>query len=155
MQLFNPTVNGSIGHGGTFNANPLTMATGLATMKELNRETFKRLEADTQYFTEELRKVFKQEGIAVKILQIGSLFCVHMTEEEMRTPEDAEAKVNHKRRVMFHLGLANRGILIAPKGVGCLSTVMTREDLKEAIQRVHQTLIDLKQEKEFNQVAKL
>ena len=45
MALFDPRRDDRIGHGGTFNANPLTMAAGLATLDELTPDRFDALEA--------------------------------------------------------------------------------------------------------------
>jgi len=150
MNLFNPLVSGTIAHGGTFNANPLTMAAGLATLKELSPETFVRLEKDTLYFCEEVRKLFKKEGVPVQVLQIGSMFCIHLTEKEILRPKDIEINVDPRRRELFNIALANRGILLAPRGLGCLSTVMSRADLTEAVNRIHQTLSDLKDSPVWN-----
>ena len=45
MALFDPRRGDRIGHGGTFNANPLTMAAGVATLDELTPERYDELEA--------------------------------------------------------------------------------------------------------------
>ena len=42
MALFDPRRDDRIGHGGTFNANPLTMAAGLATLDELTPGALRR-----------------------------------------------------------------------------------------------------------------
>jgi glutamate-1-semialdehyde 2,1-aminomutase len=145
MQLYNPRSNRPIPHGGTFNANPLTMAAGLATLRELSVETLKRLETDTVFFCDELRKVFKQEGIPVCINQIGALFNIHFSEREISTPSDMNDYVNVFRKVQFHMAASNRGIMIALRGLGCLSTVMTRQDLTEAVNRIRLAIQDLKE----------
>ena len=44
MALFDRRRDDRIGHGGTFNANPLTMAAGLATLDELTPERYDELE---------------------------------------------------------------------------------------------------------------
>ena len=46
MNFYDPRGGkGRINHGGTFNANPLTMAGGVATMEQLTPEAYARLEA--------------------------------------------------------------------------------------------------------------
>ncbi|HET9221861.1 MAG TPA: aspartate aminotransferase family protein, partial [Roseiflexaceae bacterium] len=45
MACFDPRRPGAIGHGGTFNGNPMTMAAGLATLEELTSATYEHLEA--------------------------------------------------------------------------------------------------------------
>src|SRR6185503_7291143 len=46
MDFYDPRKGGArISHGGTFNANPVTMAAGLATMNALTPDAYARLEA--------------------------------------------------------------------------------------------------------------
>ena len=46
MAFYDPRKGGArISHGGTFNANPVTMAAGVATMNALTPEAYTRLEA--------------------------------------------------------------------------------------------------------------
>jgi len=144
MELFNPSRRGVLPHGGTFNGNPLTMAAGLATLGELTPEVFSRLSANTEWFCGELRKLFQKAGISVQILEIGSLFCIHFSENPIQSPRDMERYVNLKRKGDFHLAAINRGVMFAPRGLGCLSTVMSREDLMDALQRIELAISDLK-----------
>jgi glutamate-1-semialdehyde 2,1-aminomutase len=106
MELFDPRRDGRIVHGGTFNANPLTMAAGTATLDELSPERYDALEA----LAVELRtKLGELPGATVR--QIGSLFQL-----DVRGTEEQEA---------LHRGLLGDGILFTPRGMGCLSTPMT------------------------------
>jgi len=150
MELFNPSRSEGIVHGGTFNGNPLTMAAGLSTLRELTPDVFKRLSADREFFCGELRALFLKAGIPVQILESGSLFCIHFSEKGIHSPRDMEKFVKKKRQELFHLVAINRGVMLAPRGLGCLSTVMTREDLMEAVHQIELTLRDLKELREFS-----
>ena len=110
MELFDPRGAEPIGHGGTFNANPLTMAAGLATLSELTPERYEALES----LGNELRR--KLEGVAgLSVEQVGSLFRIGVGESPL--PHD------------LFLSLLEGGILLTPRGMGCLSTPMTSAEV--------------------------
>ena len=45
MDLFDPTDGPVVSHAGTFNANPMTMVAGLATLDQLTPEVYERMNA--------------------------------------------------------------------------------------------------------------
>jgi glutamate-1-semialdehyde 2,1-aminomutase len=110
MALFDPREDGRIGHGGTFNANPLTMAAGLATLAELTPDRYEALEA----LAGELEAGVNARTPA-KATAVGSLFRIELPDAS-RLPD-------------LHLGLLANGILMTPRGMGCLSTPMTTAEI--------------------------
>jgi glutamate-1-semialdehyde 2,1-aminomutase len=112
MALFDPRSESRLTHGGTFNANPLTMAAGLATLAELTPERYDELETLAVELREKLEEVFADAGVPASVTQAGSLFNVHI--------EDAAA---------LHLALLNHGILLTARGMGCISTPMTSAEV--------------------------
>lgn len=112
MALFDPRSESRLTHGGTFNANPLTVAAGLATLTELTPERYDKLEMLAVELREKLEQVFADAGVPASVTQAGSLFNVHM---------DDPARL--------HLGLLENGILSTPRGMGCISTPMTSADV--------------------------
>jgi glutamate-1-semialdehyde 2,1-aminomutase len=115
MALFDPRSERSLGHGGTFNANPLTMAAGLATLAELTPRRYDELEALATDLREQLTDLFADTGVSASVSQVGSLFNLHF--------EDAALMRD------LHLALLNRGIFSTPRGMGCLSTPMTSAEV--------------------------
>ncbi len=110
MELFDPRRDDRIGHGGTFNANPLTMAAGLATLDELTPDRYDELEALAQ----ELEAAVNQRTGA-SATAVGSLFRIELTDAS-RLPG-------------LHVGLLANGVLMTPRGMGCLSTPMTNAEV--------------------------
>jgi glutamate-1-semialdehyde 2,1-aminomutase len=106
MELFDPRREDRIGHGGTFNANPLTMAAGLATLGELVPECYEGLEALTGELVD---GVNARTGASAT--SVGSLFRIELRDSS-RLPD-------------LHVALLASGILMTPRGMGCLSTPMT------------------------------
>ena len=120
MALFDPRADGRIGHGGTFNANPMTTAAGLATLDEMTSVRFDQLEA----LGGELRD--KLEDLGIDVRQTASLFQVDVGEEQ--------------EQLDLHLALLANGILLTQRGMGCLSTPMTSAEIDAFVDAVRAAL---------------
>ena len=121
MALFDPRRDDRIGHGGTFNANPLTMAAGLATLAELTPDRFDALEALAGDLETGVNTQTEATAAAV-----GSLFRIELA-DPAGLPE-------------LHLGLLANGILMTPRGMGCLSTPMTVAEIDAFVEAVRLSL---------------
>jgi glutamate-1-semialdehyde 2,1-aminomutase len=126
MELFDPRTERPIQHGGTFNANPLTMAAGLATLEEMTPERYARLEALAVELAEKLAALFSDLSAPFSVTQAGSLFNVHA--ERRGLVED------------LYVALLGHGILATPRGMGCLSTPMTGAEVDAYVAAVRQSL---------------
>ena len=121
MALFDPRRDDRIGHGGTFNANPLTMAAGLATLDELTPERYDELEA----LADELEAgVNARTGASAAA--VGSLFRIELA-DPAGLPE-------------LHVDLLANGILMTPRGMGCLSTPMTSAEIDAFVEALRLSL---------------
>src|SRR5499427_2174036 len=69
MAVFDPTRGGPppAPHGGTFNANPVTMAAGLAAMRLLTQDAFTRLDDLGAKLRASLDDCFKQAGVPGRV----------------------------------------------------------------------------------------
>jgi len=122
-------------HGGTFNANPVTMAAGLVAMQMLTPETFGRLDELGAKLRASLDACFTQAGVSGRVTGMGSLFRLHPMDRELvdyrstrTTPEEAERLVRIVRRLMEH------GVLMSVTGLGCLSTPMADAELEGLVE---------------------
>jgi glutamate-1-semialdehyde 2,1-aminomutase len=122
-------------HGGTFNANPVTMAAGLAAMRLLTPEAYARFDDLGAKLRSSLEACFKRAGAHGSVTGMGSLFRVHTTDRELidyrstrTTPEEAE----RLRRLVQ--GLLEHGVLISGTGLGCLSTPMGESELESFVE---------------------
>ena len=77
MAHFDPLASPRILQAGTFNANPLTMAAGLATLRLTDEDALRRMEALTRNLESELNEVFREAGAEAVCTSIGSLFRIH------------------------------------------------------------------------------
>ena len=130
MDLYDPTQPGGprVAHAGTFNANPVTMLAGAATLDELTPEVYRRLEEMTEYLRAEVLKVGAELETPVQVTGLGSLFGIHFTGEELIGYRDIAAEDGAFRHKVF-LGLLNEGILMASNLVGAVSTEIGKTEI--------------------------
>jgi glutamate-1-semialdehyde 2,1-aminomutase len=128
MALFDPSRGPpAIPHPGSYNANPVSLAAGLATLELLTGDVIGRLNAMGERLRTGLKNVFDEAGVPAAITGLGSLFGIHPTGRAVRTIRDAASGDADLRHRIF-LGLYCEGVLLDPRGVGTLSTAIgTRE----------------------------
>ena len=128
---------GGLPHGGTFNANPVTMVAGMATMKEMTRDAFDRLNEMGEQGRNEFDEAFKRAGVTAQVSGQGSLMRLHLTDRPMNSYQSVYPKREDADRMLaLHHHLLNAGIYIAPYGLLCLSTVNTWNDVQHLIDTV-------------------
>lgn len=128
---------GGLPHGGTFNANPVTMVAGMATMKEMTRDAFDRLNEMGEQGRNEFDEAFKRAGVTAQVSGQGSLMRLHLTDRPMNSYQSVYPKREEADRMLaLHHHLLNAGIYIAPYGLLCLSTVNTWDDVQHLIDTV-------------------
>jgi len=126
MDVFNwrngkPRVSAS----GTFSANPLSMAAGLASMRLLTPRAYARLEALGDRLRAGVGAVFRDLGLPGQALGAGSLFRIHLHDRPIRDYRSAYPTEAEKARVAaLHRQLLDRGVLVTANLSGALSTPM-------------------------------
>ena len=123
MDLYDPTAASGprVAHAGTFNANPVTMLAGAATLDQLTPEVYRKLAEMTEYLRAGILKVGAELETPVQVIGMGSLFGLHFTADELIGYRDIAAEDATFRHRVF-LGLLNEGILMASNLVGAVST---------------------------------
>jgi glutamate-1-semialdehyde 2,1-aminomutase len=136
MAVFDPTGGKPAApHGGTFNANPVTMAAGLAAMRLLTPQAFGKLDELGGKLRASLEACFKRAGVPGAVTGLGSLFRLHPTDRELvdyrstRTSPEEEARLHRMVR-----GLMERGVLMSITGLGCVSTPMGDAELEGLVE---------------------
>jgi glutamate-1-semialdehyde 2,1-aminomutase len=140
MNFYDPRGGrGRVNHGGTFNANPLTMAGGVATMAELTPEAYAKLDGLGDRLRDGVRRLFRARKYAGQVSGVGSLFWIHHTKRKLSDyrsaiPEDATAPVR------TFMGLVNDGILVSQRGLGACSLAMTEADVSRFVEALGRVL---------------
>ena len=110
MAPFAPSHPQTIPHNGTFNANNITMAAGLATMKEFGAEQVARINQLGQRLRKGLNATFQESGIRIRAVGTGSIIRIHWSDGKIRTARDAvaaqEKALDFPR--LLHLEMMNR-----------------------------------------------
>ena len=123
MRLYGPLSGPAINHGGTFNANPVTMAAGVATLKELTPIRYRRLAELGEMLRQGVRQVCAELEQPVTVTGIGSLFGIHFTAGPLCNYRDIAAGDKALGERVF-MGMLNEGFLLAPNLVGAMSLVL-------------------------------
>jgi glutamate-1-semialdehyde 2,1-aminomutase len=123
MSIFDARRPGAISHGGTFNGNPVAAAAGLATLRLLDDEAHRRLDALGRRLDERVRASIA--GHDVGFTSVGSLFQVFSTGGQTTFATGASDPSE------LFLGMLMEGFAIAPRGMGAIPTVAGERDVDE------------------------
>ena len=142
MGIFDPA-NPRGFHSGTYNANPVTMAAGLVSVRELTAERIERMDALGERLADALARSAGQHGLPFCLNRQGSLIQIYFQEElPPNTFESTDAKLSSA----FHLAGLNHGMMIAARGMIALSTVMDEALIDDAAQRADAAMEDVARE---------
>ena len=117
-------------HSGTFSANPISMAAGLAAMRRFDEPAVKRLNDLTERAVKGIERAASETGARVCVTGAGSMFRVHMKpspphnfREAFTTPEE-----NARLKVLLD-HLFDEGHVMINTCTAMLSTPMTDADI--------------------------
>ncbi len=140
MNLFDPTTDPIITHSGTFNANPITMVAGIATLEQLTPSTLKEMNSLGDTLREKMRSVFDELNIAAQVTGIGSLFGIHFSNEEI-VDYRSVLQGNSKKRINLFKALLEEGILIQTKAAGALCTLTTSDEVDSLVDAIRRVIV--------------
>ena len=128
-----------ISHGGTFNANPVTMAAGIATLNALTPEAYVRLDALGERLRGGVSRLLDATRRRGQVSGVGSLFCLHwtsspLTDYRSSRPKDPQAPLR------VFLALLNEGVLLTQRGMGACSLAMADEDIDRFVNALARVL---------------
>jgi glutamate-1-semialdehyde 2,1-aminomutase len=122
---------------GTFSANPMTMAAGLAAMELYDAEAVARLNQLGRLVRSRIAEAIAESGAPASVTGAGSLFRIHLKAEAptdyrslFPTPQEKEAM----RRFIDELYGA--GIVLIHSGAGALSTPMGETEIDRLAEAV-------------------
>jgi glutamate-1-semialdehyde 2,1-aminomutase len=132
MAVFDPSAGKpALPHGGTFSANPMTMAAGRASMLLLDQAAYERLDAMGEKVREGFRRAFADAGHPGRVTGAGSLLRFHVVDREITDYRGAYLNAQEAGLMAaLHRGMINHGLLAAGNGLCALSTAMQDADLE-------------------------
>ena len=121
-------------HGGTFSANPITMAAGLASLRLLDATAHAHLDWLGELLRQRVRAAIAAAGVPAQVTGMGSLFRLHLHDRLIRSYRDGHPTKAESRRMAALFGfLLAHGILTTPNVSGALSTPMTEAEVDEFV----------------------
>ncbi len=122
---------GPVYQAGTLSGNPLAMAAGLATLRELQRPGFyEDLEKISTRLAVGLQGSAVAIGMPVTFNRVGSMLGMFFTEQAVTSFADAKTS-NLEMFAAYYRGMLERGVYLAPSQfeAGFISAAHTREDV--------------------------
>jgi len=105
---------GPVYQAGTLSGNPLAMAAGLATLRELSKAgAYERLEATSQRMAAGLVEIAREVGVEFTAAAAGGVFGFFFHPGPVVCFEDAKRANEERFRVFFH-SMLEAGIYLAP-----------------------------------------
>lgn len=105
---------GPVYQAGTLSGNPLAMAAGIATLKELSRPGFyESLDLATARLLDGLQAEADKAGIAVTADRVGSMMGLYFSTQEVANFEDAK-KSNLTHFSEYYKSMRDQGVYLAP-----------------------------------------
>lgn len=138
MEFLSPV--GPVYQAGTLSGNPVAMAAGLATLKQVQEEDFySKLSQKTQALCEGLERAARDEGIPFLTNNVGSMWGGFFTEETSITNYQQVMNCNIERFNAFFHGMLNEGVYLAPASyeAGFMSITHSEQDIDETIEAAH------------------
>jgi glutamate-1-semialdehyde 2,1-aminomutase len=127
---------GDVSFGGTFNGNPLSLAAGITTIRELIRdggEPLRTANRTGDLLIEGIRQAGRRHGLPLAVSGFGTAFAVHFNPlPEIKNYRDT-LKDDGAMLGRFLLESCKQGINILPDGRFYVSTVHSEEDVEETV----------------------
>jgi len=142
MALLDPRLGPpAIPQSGTFNAAAVCCAAGVAGYGAITSAVQTHIDALGDQLRAGANALFRRLRIPAQMVGVGSLFNIHFTDEPI---VDYRTVVRGDRRALATLALAlmNRGIFIAPRGMGSTSSVMTEKEVDAFLNALEGALVE-------------
>jgi len=138
---------GPMYQAGTLSGNPLAMAAGLATLRQLrdNRELYGRLDRAAATLVDMVADAAHQAGVAVTANRVGSMFTWFFTGDPV-TDWDSAAKSNTALFGKFHRAMLEQGIWLPPSQfeAAFLSAAHSMDDISETVEAARKAFAAIK-----------
>ncbi len=143
MAMFDPSRSRpQIPHPGSYNANPISLVAGATTLEVFTDEVVQLLNLRGETLRRQIRMAFEDAGVPAQVTGFGSLFAIHLTSQLVKSYRDtmrADANLRHR----IFLSLFTEGVLIDPRGVGCVSAAIGEAEIDRFVSALRAVLCTL------------
>ncbi|MGQ9489053.1 MAG: glutamate-1-semialdehyde 2,1-aminomutase [Armatimonadota bacterium] len=139
MQMVAPL--GPVYQAGTLSGNPLAMAAGLATLRELDETAYEQLEARSGALQEAITQTTRKLGVPAQVNRVGSMLSVFFTDRSVTDTESALSTDRQLYARLFH-ALLRRGVFLPPSALEAwfVSTAHTDAHIERTARAFHAAL---------------
>jgi glutamate-1-semialdehyde 2,1-aminomutase len=141
------TPDGPVFHAGTLSGNPVAMAAGLATLKEVMQPGFyARLEAKTSALMSGLSERAKSAGISLTTVVVGGMFGFFFTKEARVTRYKQATACDIEGFKKFFHGMLAEGVYLAPSAyeAGFVSSAHSDADIAATLEAASRVFAGLR-----------
>ena len=133
---------GPVYQAGTLSGNPVAVSAGLATLAQLNRALYARLEALAAQLERGLRRAIETRGAVACVQRVGSMMTVFFHVGPVRSWADA-AVCDTRAFARWHAQMLARGIYWPPSQfeAAFVGAAHTERDIEETVKAAHESLV--------------
>jgi glutamate-1-semialdehyde 2,1-aminomutase len=131
-------------HGGTYNANPVTMAAGYKAMEMMTRDEYSRLNKLGEEFRKGVQEVFDVSDTDGQVQGQYSIFAMSLSDPALG---DVTARGHIYRSAGLHRYLVQNGYWMTPGMIGVLSTAMDTADVAPFCETLLRGIRELREQK--------
>jgi glutamate-1-semialdehyde 2,1-aminomutase len=128
---------GPVYQAGTLSGNPLACAAGLATLRNLDDEAYRRLDAAAALVGDAASEALRAAGVPHRLQRAGSLFSVFFTDAEVTNFDEARGQNTAAYTAFFH-SMLDQGVYLPPSAYEAWFLSASHDD--EALGRVTEAL---------------
>jgi len=132
------TPDGPVFHAGTLSGNPVGMAAGIATLKQVVRDGFfENLSKRTSELAAGFEEAARSKGVPLLARSIGGMFGVFFTDAASVSRFSEVMACDVERFKRFFHAMLEEGIYLAPSAyeAGFVSSAHTDADIRETVER--------------------
>ncbi|MBP1448604.1 MAG: glutamate-1-semialdehyde 2,1-aminomutase, partial [Thermoproteus sp.] len=144
MELVAPS--GPVYNAGTFNAHPISMVAGVATIRELEKGYPYQIADDAaKRLAEGIEEVASRLGFDVVVKRIASMFQLYFKKGDVKRPQDVRAS-DEKTYLRLHALALKHGVYLTPSQfeVNFTSAAHTKEVVEEVLTALEKAFRELK-----------
>ena len=128
---------GGVMHGGTYNANVMSVAAGLATIEELARDegrAYRDMTRRGERLMEALPGIARRHREEVRVSGVGPAFHLRFGGEAQVNDYRAYTRSDAPRRDRFNAKLHGEGVRVTARGTWFLSTAHSDQDVEDSLE---------------------
>jgi glutamate-1-semialdehyde 2,1-aminomutase len=124
---------GGVYQAGTFSGNPVVMKTGLAVLRQIDKNFFKRLNKRSTDFVDRTNQFFQEKKIAAHLVSYNSMISIRFRTDAVYNYEDAKSAAGGATYAKLFNHLLQKGIYFPPADLEAffVSSMHTQKDLDQ------------------------